>query len=235
MTVLTSSSLGDLVTADPRRARVLESYGLDYCCGGQQSLADAAAAAGLDAAGVAAALDLPGEAEPMAARTSDLASLAHDIIDTHHAYLWEEMPRLQALVAKVHGVHGQGHPELTEVRSNYERLIAELEDHLTREERAVFPAISRLERTQAPVDVRGVALADAMQELIDEHDVAGELLAEINRLTDGFAVPEDGCASYRMMLAGLQEMQDDLHLHVHKENNILFPQVLELDRSLRAG
>lgn len=165
-------------------------------------------------------------------QSSDLAGLAHEIVDLHHAYLWEEMPRLQALVTKVHGVHGGSHPELTQVRSKYESLVAELDEHLTNEERVVFPAISRLERTQQAVLVRGQALADLIQQLIDEHDVAGELLAEINTLTQGFTPPEDACTSYRMMLSGLHEMQSDLHIHIHKENNVLFPKVLELAERL---
>lgn len=228
MTVQLTTSLGDLVTADPRRARVLESYGLDYCCGGGVSLSAAATEAGLDAKAIATALDLPGEPAPMTWQSSDLAGLAHEIVDLHHAYLWEEMPRLQALVAKVHGVHGAAHLELAEVHSKYAALVAELDEHLTNEERVVFPAISRLERTQQPVVVRGKPLAELIQQLIDEHDVAGELLAEINALTRGFTPPEDACTSYRMMLSGLHEMQSDLHIHIHKENNVLFPKVLEL-------
>ncbi len=234
MTISTSTILGDLVSEDPRRTRVLESYGLDYCCGGQRTLHEAAAAKGVDPDRVAADLLLPGEAAPLRWESSDLAGLAHDIVDTHHAYLWAEMPRLQTLVTKVVGVHGDRHPELAQVGDLYARAVADLDPHLTREERVVFPAITRLERTQAPVRLAGTTLGDAVQKLIDEHDVVGELFAQVNRITDGYTTPADGCASYAAMLAGLQQMEQDLHLHVHKENNVLFPKVVELDRRVSA-
>lgn len=228
MTVQLTASLGDLVTADPRRARILETYGLDYCCGGGLSLSEAAAQAGLDAQSIATALDLPGEAQPMTWQSSDLSGLAHEIVDLHHSYLWDEMPRLEALVTKVRDVHSAAHPELIQVHSTFQQLVAELDEHLTHEERVVFPAISRLERTQQPVVARDQPLAALIQQLIDEHDVAGQLLVQINTLTQGFATPQDACTSYRMMLTGLHEMETDLHLHIHKENNVLFPKVLAL-------
>ena len=230
MTISTSTVIGDLVTEDPRRTRVLEAFGLDYCCGGQRSLFEAAVTKGVDPEVVATALELPGEARPLRWESSDLAGLAHEIVDTHHAYLWEEMPRLQALVAKVDSVHGERHSELAQVRDLYERAVADLEPHLTREERVVFPAITRLERTQAPVRMNGTTLGNAVQRLIDEHDVVGELFAELRRVTDGYTTPADGCGSYAAMLAGLEEMEQDLHQHVHKENNVVFPRVVELDR-----
>lgn len=94
----------------------------------------------------------------------------------------------------------------------------------------VFPAITKLERAQAPVRMNGTTLGNAVQRLIDEHDVVGELFAELRRITDGYTTPADGCGSYAAMLAGLEEMERDLHQHVHKENNVLFPRVVELDR-----
>ncbi|SDB95401.1 regulator of cell morphogenesis and NO signaling [Raineyella antarctica] len=234
MSIDTAALIGDLVTEDPRRTRVLESYGLDYCCGGQRSLSEAATAQGLDPDRVAADLQLEGATAPLHWESSDLSGLAHDIVDTHHAYLWEEMPRLEALVTKVVGVHGGRHPELAHVGDLYARAVADLDPHLTREERVVFPAITRLERTQAPVRLGDGSLGEAVQRLVEEHDVVGDLFAEINRTTGGYTTPEDGCASYAAMLAGLQQMEQDLHLHVHKENNVLFPKVVELDRAVSA-
>ncbi len=236
MAVATTAILGDLVAEDPRRSRVLEQLGIDYCCHGQRSLEEAAQAAGLDLEEVSARLDLPGEAPAVTdPRSLELAALAHDIVDTHHAYTWEEMPRLQALVDKVAGVHGERHPELVEVARVYGRVVAELEPHMTREERVIFPAITRLEKTQAPVMLTSGDFAEALRELIAEHDVVGELLARINQLTDGYAAPEDACGSYRSMLTGLSHLERDVHEHVHKENNILFPRVLELHERLREG
>ncbi|NYF98139.1 iron-sulfur cluster repair di-iron protein [Janibacter cremeus] len=232
MAVATTATLGDLVAEDPRRSRVLEQLGLDYCCHGQRPLEEAARTAGLDVMDVSTRLDLPGERPAVIARDLEMAALAHDIVDTHHAYTWEEMPRLQALVDKVAGVHGDRHPELAEVKATYERIIAELEPHMTREERVIFPAISRLEKTQAPVRLSSGDFSDALRELIAEHDVVGDLLTRIRGLTGGHTPPEDACNSYRAMLTGLAELERDVHEHVHKENNLLFPRVLEMQERL---
>ncbi|MEN3122428.1 iron-sulfur cluster repair di-iron protein [Janibacter sp. LM] len=232
---MTTTTLGDLVTEDPRRSRVLEQLGLDYCCNGDRPLDEAARAAGLDPADVSVRLDLPGEPPVMVAKDLALSALAHDIVDTHHAYLWEEMPRLTALVDKVVGVHGERHPELARVQETYTRVVTEIEPHLTREERVVFPAISRLEKTRAPVTVASGDLGELVQQLVDEHDVVGDLLAELRDLTGGFTPPPDGCNSYRAMLAGLEELEQDLHAHVHKENNILFPRVRALHDQVSAA
>lgn len=232
MSVDASMTLGDLVTADPRRSRVLERYGIDYCCNGQLSLVEASDAAGLNVEEVAAALEI---ADPPPAQKwghLENAALAHDIVDTHHAYLWEEMPRLLALVEKVDGVHGDRHPELASVHRAYRQALEEIEPHLTKEERVVFPAISRLEKSDAPVQFRFGSLAEQLSGLLAEHDVVGELFKEIRALTDGYAVPTDACSSYRAMLTGLQEMELDLHEHIHKENNILFPRVIALEQRL---
>ena len=233
MAVATTATLADLVTEDPRRSRVLEQLGLDYCCNGHRPLEEAATAAGLDLADVSSRLDLPGEPPPTVARDLELGALAHDIVDTHHAYTWEEMPRLQALVDKVAGVHGDRHPELASVKAAYEQVVAELEPHMTREERVIFPAISRLEKTQAPVQLTSGDVGDALRQLIAEHDVVGDLLKQIRELTSDHTPPADACGSYRAMLTGLAEFEHDIHEHVHKENNVLFPRVLELHERLR--
>ena len=219
---LIDETLGDLVTADPRRAAVLEKLGIDYCCNGHRTVAAASADADLDPSEVLRALDLGAIPLTTSPAPGDNASLAHDIVDTHHAYLWDEMPRLLALVEKVHRVHGERHSELAAVLTTYRAAIADLDPHMTREERKVFPAISRLEKGGA---VDAAELTKQLTLLRQEHDAVGGLLREVRRLTSDFAVPEDACTSYRLMLKGLEEMELDLHEHIHKENNILFTRV----------
>ena len=231
MSIDTSATLGDLVTADPRRARILERFGIDYCCSGERSLADASHDAGLDLAEVTNALDIPdGTSAPQAQVPAENAVLAHDIVDTHHAYMWEEMPRLQALVDKVHTVHGSRHPELARVHAAYTEAVTALDPHMTTEERVVFPAISRLEKSRGKVG--SGSFAGPIEQLRAEHDAVGELFKEIRTLTGGYAAPDDACNSYRAMLTGLEEMELDLHEHIHKENNILFPRVLTLEQQV---
>lgn len=234
MTVSTSATLADLVTQDARRARILERHALDYCCNGQRSLASAAADAGLDAEQIAAELDLPDAPATAPTHPRENSALAHDIVDTHHAYLWEEMPRLGELVDKVHRVHGDKHAELTRVREAFHEAVADLEPHLTKEERVLFPAISKLEKSDGPVTFSFGRLADPIKAMLAEHDLVGDLFKEIRALTDDYTPPEGACGSYRAMLSGLQEMENDLHVHIHKENNILFPRVLELEAQRNA-
>lgn len=225
--------MADLVIEDGRRARVLEQFGLDYCCQGHRSLSDATAQADVDLDEVRKALDLPEVRAHATPGPQERAALAHDIVDTHHAYMWEEMPRLQALVEKVHRVHGDRHPELARVNTLFTEAITALDPHMTKEERSVFPSISRMEKTGAP-SASG-SLADHIEVLVREHTVVGDLFKEINSVTEGYTVPEDGCASYRAMLDGLREMELDLHEHIHKENNVLFPGALELERTIRGN
>lgn len=215
-------TLSDLVTTRPGLARELEKLELDYCCHGNRSLTDAAAAAGLDVDGVVAKLEsVEAPVEEAAWVELDLADLAKHVCDKHHAYLWEEMPRLSMLTEKIAEVHGAHHPELKEVATVYATLRVALEPHLRREEIRIFPAIGRLdERPDGE-------LPALIQRLVDEHEVAGELFEKLRALTDGYTVPADGCNAYRMTMEGLAELERDTFEHVHKENNVLFPRALE--------
>ena len=223
-------ALADVVTEEPGAARVLEGFGLDYCCGGRRTLADACAGEGVDPNRVLDALgDLAPGPEP------DWAQMApEELVDhletTHHAYLHAELPRLHALVDKVTGVHGTRHAELVDVRAAFVALQADLEPHLLKEERVLFPMIRELTTAKAPPSFPCGTLANPISVMLAEHDRAGELLATLRRLTDGYQPPADGCASYRALYTGLAELEADIHLHVHKENNLLFPAVVILEQ-----
>jgi regulator of cell morphogenesis and NO signaling len=228
MTVIDPSTpLGTIVTEHPGLARRLEGLGLDYCCGGRRSLGDACADRGLDARDVATVLaDAVEPAPPAEWATMAPEELVDHLEATHHAYLHDELPRLEALMAKVDGAHGARHPELSFVRATFEELVADLDPHLAKEERILFPAV----RAQADRDAPALDLGGPVRVMLVEHDRAGELLARLRALTDGYVAPADGCASYRALYDGLAELEADTHLHVHKENNVLFPAVLERSR-----
>ena len=136
--------------------------------------------------------------------------------------LWEELPRLSALLEKIQNVHGERHPELARIRERYEQLRNELEPHLREEEQTVFPLVRCLAVSD---DRERRTLADRVGALRDDHEAAGALLAELRQLTGGYVPPADGCASYQAAFRGLAELEADVHLHVHKENNVLFPMV----------
>ena len=226
MTTTTDQTLGDLVTARPAAARILERHGLDYCCGGDRPLTEACDAAGVDVGDVVADLDelAPGDPEAWAALPPP--GLAADIVATHHAYLHEELPLLAALADKVLRVHGGRHPELAEVRRLVAELAADLVPHLLKEERVLFPAIALLAEGHRDFPFGSIAAPITM--MLAEHDRAGELLAALRAATGAYRPSADACASYRSLYERLDALEADTHLHVHKENNVLFPAVLRL-------
>ncbi len=230
-----SSILGDLVTTHPGLARPMERHGLDYCCGGQRTLADACQALGLDVDDVVA--DLANEASGPPASWADLgpADLVDHIVATHHAYLHEELPRIAALAAKVHGVHGVNHPELGEVAATFTELHHELDPHLAKEEQVLFPMICELAAADQPPSFHCGSLRNPISVMLREHDHAGELLERLRTATSGYTVPADGCASYAALYQALDELEADTHMHVHIENNHLFPMVVDLEDSVRAS
>lgn len=223
-------TLGALVDAHPETARELERLGLDYCCGGQRSLADACAGQGLDPAAVIrelAAASTDGAVAPWAGMRA--TELVDHIEATHHHYLWAELPRLSALTDKIAGVHGERHPELASVRASFEEIRADLEPHLLKEERILFPMIRELDASATAPAFHCGTLRNPISVMLREHDAVGELLARLRDLTAGYAVPGDGCASYAACYRGLADLEADTHLHIHKENNVLFPLVLRLE------
>jgi regulator of cell morphogenesis and NO signaling len=228
----TQTTIGDLVAQRPSRSRVFEKLGIDYCCGGKRSLAEACAAKGLDAGAILTTLLAAEEGsrsdEPSWTNAS-LADLSRHIEQTHHAFLKRELPRLAAIVHKVARVHGGHHAWLAEFASIYDHFAAEMETHMRKEEEVLFPLIRSLEKEEAaPTTNNGVG--DPIQAMEDEHDDAGDALARMRELSSDFAPPADACNTFRAMLDGLREVESDTHRHVHKENNILFPKAIELER-----
>jgi regulator of cell morphogenesis and NO signaling len=246
MTVIdTDRPLGALVTEHPALARELEELGLDYCCRGRRSLGDACRDRGLDPAAVVAALAEAAASTHAGAddwATMGPAELVDHLEATHHAYLWRELPRIEALADKVTGAHGERHPELAAVRDVLRELRAELEPHLTKEEQVLFPLIRRLVVEAVPAGAGaaggsdigvttpcGGSVRNPISVMLREHDRAGDLLERLRTLTGGYAPPADGCASYVAYYRALAELETDTHLHVHKENNLLFPAVAALE------
>jgi regulator of cell morphogenesis and NO signaling len=219
-------SLGELVKERPARARVFEAAGLDYCCRGKRSLAEAAGAAGLQVDAVIA--DLESVVEPGDADVDALgpAELVDHIESTHHAYLHQELPAVEALATKVAGVHGARHPELARVAELVIALRADLEPHLAKEEQVLFPAIRRM--VVGPVDLPFGSISNPIRVMMTEHEAAGEVLGELRSVTNGFEVPADGCASYQSLYERLPALEADTFRHIHLENNVLFPAVEEL-------
>ncbi|HEX5444493.1 MAG TPA: iron-sulfur cluster repair di-iron protein [Pirellulales bacterium] len=230
----TQTTVGELVARRPSRSRVFEKLGIDYCCGGKLPLSEACAAKGIDADTVLAIL-LAAE-EGTKSQEDDwtgatLADLANHIEQTHHAYLKRELPRLGAIVHKVATVHGAHYPWLLELEGIYTRFAAEMEAHMMKEDRMLFPRIRGLESGEpGPMPFTGPGVANPIRIMEHEHDSAGQSLARMRELSSEFTPPPDACNTFCAMLDGLRELEADTHRHVHKENSILFPRAIELER-----
>jgi regulator of cell morphogenesis and NO signaling len=232
------SPVGQLVADRPGRARVFERLGIDYCCGGRTPLADACAARGLDVREILRELDDTGASDPgpesVDWRHATMSELVGHIEGTHHAYLRRELPRLAGLMGRVVRAHRTRHPELLELRDTFDDLRRELEAHILAEEAVLFPALRRLDTAMATEDFHRERVHDPIALMEFDHEEAGADLARMRALTDGFTPPADGCPTYRALLAGLAELESDLHRHVHEENNILFSRALATEAMLPA-
>ncbi len=232
-----SKSVAELVVEQPSLTRVFEKLGIDYCCGGKRSLKEACEKRGLDAQSVLLTLNaLSGAQNGAADAETDwsraaLSELCDHIEQTHHRYLIEELPRIATLVDKVSRVHGGNHPSLHQVKEVFIGMARELLEHLQKEERMLFPMIRGLEANGSAAPMGSVA--GPIQRMETEHQASGDGLESLRELTDGYTPPASACGSYRAMLSGLEDLEKDLHHHIHKENNILFPRAIEKEASLR--
>ncbi len=240
MPIAIDKTVGEIAAENPAAVRVFEKLHIDYYCGGKRPFAEVCREKGLTTAQVAAELEeavRPAEDRDWA--TASLTDLAGYIVARHHVYLRAEMPALAARLVKVLSAHGANHGDsLLPLRDTFEGLQAELTAHMMKEEMILFPLIQRMEAAQQ----RGGALPGAhcgsirnpIAVMEYEHDSAAHALREMRRLTGDYTPPADACATYRALLQGLEELEADLHRHIHLENNILFPRAAELETRLAA-
>jgi regulator of cell morphogenesis and NO signaling len=236
-TAILEQTIGDLVTERPSRARVFETFGIDYCCGGKKPLAEACQARGIDPQTVLGVLRMLDEQRPEPERDWSQASMnelcAH-IEQTHHAYLKQDLPRMEYLVKRVAERHGQHQPHLLELRDTFLAMKAELEDHMMKEERILFPLCRVLEQADALPPLHCGSVDNPIRQMVHEHNDAGAALAKMRQLTGGYTPPPEACNTYRAMYDALAELERDMHRHVHKENSILFPKAAAAEWNLRA-
>jgi regulator of cell morphogenesis and NO signaling len=238
MSLNVQTAVGQWVAAHPETARVFEQLKIDYCCGGSVSLEDACARRQLDPEQVAVQLQRSIGSAPVHAIENwshrSLTDLCNHIEETHHAYLRRELPRLEALIAKVVAAHQHNHPELPALQRAFASLRAELEPHMFKEEQVLFPAIRSLESATTHPGFFFGTVANPIRMMEHEHDHAGNELKTMRDLTRDFQVPGDACNTYRVLLHGLEELEYDLHTHIHKENNLLFPRAQAVEDQLSA-
>lgn len=234
---LTSVTVGDIVAHDFRTAAVFEQFGIDFCCGGRRSFADACRTAAADPAEVERALNsLPAiHADEDDASGWTVTRLIDHIVTTHHAYVRSALPALARYLAKLVDVHGRRHPELARVQSYFTTMSRDLEQHMMKEEQVLFVYIRGLTEhvdTDRQVNSPFGTVANPIRMMEREHQQASDELRLIRELTSGYRVPEDGCATYSVCMSELAQFERDLHRHVHLENNILFPRALQLEERI---
>lgn len=226
-TATVDRTVGELVAESPSRSRIFQRLQIDFCCQGGRTLRDSCRNRGLDPESVAREVEgesqLPADAETNPALLPP-PELADHIESRYHVPLRAELPRLRAMAVRVAEVHGAGTPSLLEVRDVFLGLEAELSGHLDKEEQILFPII----RASAAGNPVVLSIDGPVACMMHEHEDAGEALRRLRTLTDGFNPPEGACNTYRALFAGLAELEEELHRHIHLENAVLFPAALSL-------
>ena len=239
MTISTTKTVGEIAAEMPNATREFEKLGIDYCCGGSRTLGDVCAEANISVEEVLAQLEknakvaTPSEVNDW--KSQPIADLITHITTPHHAFVQQECPRLEALAAKVAGVHGKNHPEILSVQEVFSALAEELRVHLMKEEMVLFPFIVRMEEAVIqnepvlPSSFGSVQNPVSMME--HEHDSAGNALRAMRQASCGYTAPGDACISFQTLYKALADFEADLHQHIHLENNILFPRAIAMEKT----
>jgi regulator of cell morphogenesis and NO signaling len=233
------NTVAELATTLPQSIMVLERLGIDYCCNGKQTIDEACRNSGIttdELLNLIATAPQPSKAD----RTWDgepMAEIVAFIVGTHHRYTREAMAMLSSVATKVFQVHGANHDELRLVEKLVHELSDDLLPHMLKEEQVLFPYINSVEEasmlgSEPPLPFFGTA-RNPIRMMMLEHETVGEKVLEIRRLTANFTLPPEACTSYRTLYSKLEEIEQDLHRHIHLENNILFPRAIEVEEKTR--
>jgi regulator of cell morphogenesis and NO signaling len=228
-------TIGEFVAEDFRTAAVFEKYGIDFCCGGQVSLSSTCLEKNLAPAAIMREIEAVQTAPVERSQNYaawDLSFLADYIVNTHHAYLNENTGQIAAYAHKIAEVHGAHHPEVVEIAAIFDQIAAALTDHLREEEEVLFPAIKGIvaagKAGTTPEAEDRAPLKVALENLGQEHEEIGDATHAIRHLARDYKLPADVCHTFAITYQKLKEFEDDLHKHVHLENNILFPKAARL-------
>ncbi len=230
-------TIGEIVAEDYRTAPVFQSLGVDYCCKGNRTLSEVCDSMGIETEVVMADLNAATKqkvnAEPEY-QSWPADKLADHIQNKHHRYVEEKIPLIMQNLEKLCNVHGLAHPELFEIAEQFNLSSGELAMHMKKEELVLFPFIKNMVASKEKSKRVSKPYFDTVQNPIKmmkhEHDIEGARFQRINELTDGYVLPKDACNTYGVTFAMLKEFEEDLHLHIHLENNILFPMAIEMEK-----
>lgn len=226
---LESRRIGDIVTDNFKAAEIFKKYGIDFCCGGNSPLKQACDEKNIDMAILAQELtELAGQPADAAHNFKEwkLDFLCDYIVNTHHQTVTTLLPLVLAYTRKIADVHGSHHAELLEIASLFTQISDELVPHLKNEEELLFPAIKDVLNTGSVQSKE--TIKSEIARMSKEHEFAGDAMDRINKLSSGYQLPPDACNSYMVAFKLLEQFEDDLHIHVHLENNIVYPRALLL-------
>jgi regulator of cell morphogenesis and NO signaling len=233
-------TVGQIAAKDMRKAEVFRKYGIDFCCGGKKSLEQVCEEKGLSLATIEAELQSTSQApsvSPIDPNKWDIDFLADYIYNQHHKYYYTEQPVISGLMDKVTAHHGNNHNDLFTLQMLYRQLVLELNTHFMKEEKVLFPFIKAIAQAirygKADSLEDQLSLTAPIQMMESDHEAAGDILQQMQELTNGYTPPEDACNSYQFLFKKLRELDEDLHQHIHLENNILFPRSLAEEKKLR--
>ena len=221
MEINKTTTVGEMAAGEPKSIKVFKEVGIDFCCDGKVCLTDALQKKNITQAQFTEKLEAL-KKEPDEAGTPDFLkmtpeALTEHIVNTHHAYLWKILPETYALFTKVIRVHGKNHPELFDAFKLFGTVKTDLEQHLTKEEEIVFPEIA---------DIRKPEGRKLVEQLKVEHEDVGGLMDQIREVNHDYALPPDACMSYTNLYQTMREIEEDIHQHIHLENNILFKGII---------
>lgn len=230
-----NTTIGEIVAADFRTAKVFETHGIDFCCGGNIALSTICSENGLNFDALKKELEAVQNAPVERSQNYsswELPFLADYIVNTHHAYLKENDAQIAAYARKIAGVHGAHHPEVIEIAAIFDKIATDMTAHLTEEEEVLFPALKRADAARisgaTPEAKDRETIRASLLKLHREHEEIGDAVHSIRHLSKDYAIPGDACNTFMVTYQKLKEFEDDLHKHVHLENNILFPKAANL-------
>ena len=234
----TQQTLGEIVSHNSELSRVFEELGIDYCCGKTQTIEQASRRKRLDPNLLLFRLQnykpaAPVQSPPVDAASMTLTELADHIEHTHHCLLRRELPRLAAMANEVASVHGGQYPRMWQILETFRAMAGELWSHMIKEEMCLFPMIRQIETCDQLPRFHVSSIVDPIRRMEFEHDRADTAFVQLRDLSEGYKPPEWACECFRALFAALSELEQDMHVHVQKENTVLFPRALELETSKR--
>lgn len=233
------ATIGEIAAKDLRKAEVFKKFGIDFCCGGKKTVRQVCAEKGIDYNAVESALQQIGN-DSVTGNTNynewNIDFLADYVVNTHHSYVRKYLPEIKGFATKIAAVHGPHHPELLTIKELVEEIHDEMFEHMEIEEKEVFPIVKKIvqaKNSNTPLAIEGgQSIAAMVLDMEHDHDHVGRALEKIRELSNNFAIPADACTSYRLTFKMIEEFESDLFIHIHLENNIMFPKAVEMAKTL---